>query len=93
MDPAVTKMSGVRYAVSGIDLSGRKGDAAKLSGIAKEVQTPSPPPVRFAMRDQQRPDRIEQIVEFGAMRVSQTPDFAGFHLPWQAGLRRSAVNR
>ena len=55
IDPAVP-MGAVRYAVSGIDLFGRKGGAAKLSGIAKEAQAPPPPSACDARSIKTRPN-------------------------------------
>ena len=90
IDPAVP-MGPVRYAVSGIDLFGRKGDAAKLSGIAKEVQAP-PPPVRLRCEINKDQTEFSGSFEFGAMQSRRHP-ISRASISCGERIRRSAVNR
>ena len=90
IDPAVP-MGPVRYAVSGIDLFGRKGDAAKLSGIAKEVQAP-PPPVRLRCEINKDQTELSGSFEFGAMQSRRHP-MSRASISCGERIRRSAVTR
>lgn len=81
IDPAAP-IGAVSYAVSGIDIFGRRGGATTLFGDVREAVAP-PAPIRLRCELDESQSHLTGSFEFGAMQLMQTPDVTDFELMWR----------